>query len=203
MNKKIIYIILVFVFIIFIIFLFFNKKVVKIGESGNTKTSQEIVDYILNISSYEANITVEVKSNKNSNKYILNQKYINPNKNTQEVVEPSNIAGVKIIKEENNLVIENSNLNLTTFYENYNYITDNCLDLNTFIDEYKAQAESTYEENDESIIMKTSSDSKYNKTKILYVDKKSYKPTKLEVKDTNQNTRVYILYNEVKINSIT
>ena len=180
-----------------------NKKVVKIGESGNTKTSQEIVDYILNISSYEANITVEVKSNKNFNKYILNQKYINPNKNTQEVIEPSNIAGVKIIKEENNLVIENSNLNLTTFYENYNYIADNCLDLNTFIDEYKVQAESTYEENDESIIMKTSSDSKYNKTKILYVDKKSYKPTKLEVKDTNQNTRVYILYNEVKINSIT
>ena len=41
----------------------------KTSKIGNNSTSQEIVDYILNISSYEAEIEVEVKSNKNSNKY--------------------------------------------------------------------------------------------------------------------------------------
>ena len=35
---------------------------------GNNTTSQEIVDHILNISSYEAEIEVEVKSNKNRKK---------------------------------------------------------------------------------------------------------------------------------------
>lgn len=202
MKKKITCLIAIIVLIISILFVFFHKNVVKVLENGNTKTSQEIVDYILNISSYEANVTVEVKSNKNSNKYILNQKYINPNINTQQVIEPSNIAGVKIEKNENNLVIENSDLNLSTIFQNYNYISDNCIDLEAFIKEYKEQETSMYEENEESIIMKTQSDSKYSKSKVLYVDKKTYKPTKLEVKDTNQNTRVYILYNEVKINSI-
>ena len=48
----------------------FYKNRVKNSKSGNNKTSQEIVDYILNISSYEVQVTVNVASNKNSNKYI-------------------------------------------------------------------------------------------------------------------------------------
>ena len=51
----------------------FYKNRVKNSKSGNNKTSQEIVDYILNISSYEVQVTVNVTSNKNSNKYILKQ----------------------------------------------------------------------------------------------------------------------------------
>ena len=75
---------------------------------GNNSSSQEIVEYILNISSYEAQIDVEVKSNKNSNKYKLKQKYINSQNNEQEVLEPSNIQGVKIIRENDKLKIETS-----------------------------------------------------------------------------------------------
>ena len=43
---------------------------------------------------------MEVKSNKNTNKYILKQQYISPDVATQEVLEPSNISGIKIIKKE-------------------------------------------------------------------------------------------------------
>ena len=53
---------------------------------GNNSTSQEIVEYILNISSYETQIEVEVKSNKNSNKYKMKQKYIDNANNEQEVI---------------------------------------------------------------------------------------------------------------------
>ena len=73
---------------------------------GNNKTSQEIVDYILNISSYEVNVTVNVTSNKNNNKYILKQTYQDKSKSTQEVIEPSNIAGVKIENDGTNIKIE-------------------------------------------------------------------------------------------------
>ena len=76
-----------------------NNKTAKNLKIGNNSSSQEIVNYILNISSYETQIEVEVKSNKNSNKYKMKQTYIDNQNNTQEVLEPSNIQGVKIIKE--------------------------------------------------------------------------------------------------------
>ena len=41
----------------------------------------------------------------------------------------------------------------------------------------------------------------YTKYKTLYVDKETANPIKLEIKDDNEKTTVYIWYNEVKINS--
>ena len=35
--------------------------------------------------------------------------------------------------------------------------------------------------------------------KTLYIDKKTGKPTKMEIKDNSKNTSVYILYREVKL----
>ena len=122
---------------------------------GNNSSSQEIVEYILNISSYEAQINVEVKSNKNSNKYKLKQKYINSQNNEQEVLEPSNIQGVKIIKENNNLKIENTQLSLTKIIENYQEITQNNLDLANFIENYKNNSNSKFKEEENQIVIET------------------------------------------------
>lgn len=196
-------ILVILILLLTILFLVFYKKTAKVFKNGNTKTSQEIVDYILNISSYNLKVTVEVISNKNTNKYILNQQYASPNMCKQEVIEPSNIAGVKITNDGINLKLENSNLNLNTIFENYTYLGDNCLDLICFIENYKENSESEFAEEENQIIMKTKSgnENKYTKSKVLYIDKKTCKPTKLEIKDNNEKTTVYILYNEVEINS--
>ena len=37
--------------------------------------------------------------------------------------------------------------------------------------------------------------------KKLYIDKNTIKPTKLEISDRNEKTLVYILYNEIRMNS--
>ena len=181
----------------------FYKNRVKDLKSGNNKTSQEIVDYILNISSYEVQVTVNVTSNKNSNKYVLKQIYQSPNKSMQEVIEPSNIAGVKIENDGTNLKLENSQLNLNKILENYNYLGDNCLDLYSFIEDYKQDNKSKFEEKDTEIIMKTCSniDNIYIQEKILHIDKKTMNPTQMEIKDNKQKTTINILYNEVKVNS--
>ena len=181
----------------------FYKNRVKDSKSGNNKTSQEIVDYILNISSYEVQVTVNVTSNKNSNKYILKQTYQSPNISMQEVIEPSNIAGVKIENDGTNLKLENSQLNLNTIFENYNYLGDNCLDLYSFIEDYRKDERANYEEKDTEIIMKTSSNIEniYVQEKILHIDKKTMNPMQMEIKDNQQKTTIYILYNEVKVNS--
>lgn len=204
MNKKKIFLLVIVMIIIIGIVIFFTKNKAKTFKIGNNMSSQEIVDYILNINSYETQVTVEVKSNKNSNKYILKQQYISPDVLTQEVLEPSNIAGVKIIKKENNVKLENTNLNLSTIFENYNYIAENCLDLNSFIEDYKTSSESSFEEKNDQIIMKTKNknDNKYRQYKVLYIDKNTHKPIKLEIEDYNRNTLVYISYNEVKLNSV-
>ena len=203
-NKKIFIILVIILLILAIFFGFFYKKTIKVFKSGNNKTSQEVVDYILGISSYEVKVIVEVNSNKNRNKYILKQQYVAPNISTQEVIEPSNIAGIKLINDGTSLTLKNSQLDLSSVFENYTYLGDNCIDLISFIENYKKSNESNYEEDETQIVMKTISQNsnKYTKNLTLYIDKKTANPTKLEIKDDNEKTTVYILYNEVKINSI-
>ena len=203
-NKRKIMIITMLIILIIILLIFFvknNNKAAKTLKIGNNSTSQEIVDYILNISSYETEIEVEVKSNKNSNKYKIKQKYINNENNIQEVIEPSNIEGVKIIKEGANLKIENTRLSLTKIIENYKDITQNNLDLIEFIQNYKNNSNSRFKEENNQILMETTAktENNYQKYEKLYVSKENGKPTKMEIKDTNQNTIIYIIYSEIEI----
>ena len=196
LNKKIIIFIIIIILLILIIFFFTNKA--KKIKSGNNSSSQEIIDNILNISSYETVIEVEINSNKNTNKYIIKQKYIAPDISQQEIIEPENIQGIKIIKNKNELKIENSKYNLSKIYNDYEYMTDNCLDLNTFIENYKLNGKEIYEEKDNEIILRIETNHKYNKYIELYISKETGKPTKMEIKDNSKNTLIYILYREVK-----
>ena len=183
--------------IFFITFFYITKsKKIKIG---NNSSSQEIIENILNISSYESIIEVEVNSNKNVNKYIIKQTYIAPDMSEQEILEPEDIQGIKIIKAKNELKVENTNLNMTKIYNNYPYITNNCMDLNTFIEIYKQDGKQEYEEKDNEIILETENEENpYTQYRTLYISKETGKPTKMEIKDNSKKTLIYILYKEVK-----
>ena len=202
MKKKTFFLITIIIFLIILISIFYINASKK-SKIGHTNNSQEIVANILNISSYNATIDVKVVSNKNENKYVIKQEYKSKNSNLQEVIEPSNIAGTKIIKEGNKLILENSSLNLSSIIENYQYISSNNLDLSSFIEDYKNDSRADYEENENEIKMyavgdtNNNSDSKCKKT--LYIDKKTNLPKQLEIEWTNKNNKVYILYNEVEI----
>ena len=142
-NKKILFFILILLVVILIITFFYlntykNSKIVNNIDKSNIK------EYILNISSYEARATVTVKSNKNTNKYIVKQQYNSDKIYKQEVIEPENISGLLTIYDGKNLKIENTKLNLSNIYENYQCISDNSLDLYAFLDSYKKD-ESDYE----------------------------------------------------------
>ena len=199
-NKKIILFIFIILIIIFAIII--GKKMIKKTKSGNNISSQEIVDKILNINSYIAKIKVQINSNKNKNIYILRQEYNTENGFVQEVIEPTNIAGVKIIRKDNILTIENTELDLKTIFENYNGLENNNLDLINFINEYKENNKSFFEEKNNEIILRTSSekDNIYQKNKVLYIDKNNIIPTKLIVQDYNQNSTIIIEYNEIELN---
>lgn len=194
-------ILIVVILAVSIFFIFFNQNTAKNLKIGNNTTSQEIVDFILNLTSYEAKIEVEVKSNKNENKYVLKQIYQGEEENIQEVLEPSNIAGVKMIRKGNTLTLENTELNLTSLFENYEYMSDNHLDLYNFIRNYKMDQNASFKEKDNQIIMQTSNGEKTKIERTLYIDKQTGMPIKMEIEDANKKIAVYILYKEVKVNS--
>ena len=203
MKKKKTGFVIAFVIVIIIgivsCLIFFPKKTAKNLKIGNNTSSQEIVDYILNISSYETKVEVEVQSNKNQNKYMIKQQYKSPDITEQEVIEPSNIAGFKISKNGNQLKIENTNLSLSSIFENYEYVADNILDLSSFIKDYQSDEKASWKEENNQIILTTKQE---KVEKNLLIDRSTGKPKKLEVKWTNKNTTVYILYNEVNINTL-
>ena len=202
-RKVIIFIVIITLLVIgIIIFIKFNNNTAKNSKIGKNSSSQEIVDYILNINYYKTEVEVEVKSNKNSNRYKIKQEYISSEKSIQEVIEPSNISGIKIIKEGNNLKIENTKLSITKVIEDYKDITQNNLDLINFIENYKKNPNSKWKEENNQIVMETTveTSNNYQKYETLYISKEKAEPTKMEIKDTNQNTIIYIIYNEIKIN---
>ena len=200
-NSKKIYIsILILILILFVIF--FAFFMVKNFKSGNNKSSQDMVNDILNMKTYNTIIEVEVKSNKNQNRYVIKQVYNSENENSQEVIEPSNISGVKIIKTNGDLKLENSKLNLISVFQNYIYLSENDLDLSSFISDYRNNENSNYTENNDEIVMRTEKVNSNNKIiKKLYINKKNGKVEKMEIEDTNKKTAVYILYREVNVNS--
>lgn len=194
--KIIILSILILSIILIIIFNMSYKK----NENGNNKTSQEIVQYILNISEYYSKIEVEIVNNRSTTKYIIEQEY-KDGIEKHIVKEPKNIEGITIINEGNTLKIQDSVLNITKIINNYEYISDNCLDLSSFIKEYKESDNQKYEENEQYIIMKVdrNGENRYTKQKLLYIDKNTYEPVKMQIKDTNNNTRIDIKYSEINI----
>lgn len=200
-NKKILLIIIIVILILSII-TFFYLNTYKKSKTVNNIDKSNIKEYILNISSYQASITVTVNSNKNTNKYILKQQYNKDKVYKQEVIEPENIRGLQTIYDGKNLKIENTKLNLSHIYEDYQYISDNTLDLYTFLQNYNNSKNQEYEEKNNEIIMtlKNQNNNNYTIFQKLYIDKNTALPTKMEILDKNKNITVYIEYNEISFN---
>lgn len=210
-KSKTIMLFILIILVITILIVFFIKNYYKnqnIGNNMSNKNLEEIEEYILNISSYQAKMQITIESNKNTNKYQLEQTYQKDKISKQIILEPSNIKGVEIIYEAGKLTINNSKLNLTTVYENYTNLTENCLWLDTFIEDYKqgknSNNTSIKEEND-IVTMETKTRNENNRyiyNKQLFIDKKTGKPTKLLVQDINKKNLIYILYSEITVNGV-
>lgn len=199
-KKRIIVISMLIISIILILFFIINYKTQKFG-NNISKSSNDIARYILNISSYEADLEVTIESNKNTNKYKMKQLYSKPNIIKQIVKEPQNLENLTIIYDGNNMRLENTNLSLSKVYEDYKYISQNTLWLSTFIDNFNDKSK-IYDKKNEVIIENNTIYNNYNVKQILYVDKNKCIPTKLEILDNNKNVKIYIKYNEIRLNKL-
>lgn len=206
-NKKLLIIgTIIFCVILIIFFIKNNYNFSKKGNNISNKSADEIKEYILNIDSYQAIAEITIKSNKNQNTYKVEQKYNRENNiYKQEMLEPENIKGVQFIYDGTTLKVENTKLNLNKIYENYNYIESNELSLASFIEDYKQSNEAKYSEENGKLILETDvkKTNKYVANKKLYINKEKGEIEKLEINDITQNTRIYILYNKIEINTLS
>ena len=203
--KKVITLIIIVNLIITLIFIKFYYKKTKHGNNISSKSIQELAEYILGINSYEANEEITVKSNKNTNKYIVCEKCSKEdNLYKKEIMEPENLNGVSFTYDGKNLKIENSKLNITKLYERFPYIGEENTTLFAFIENYKEAEETKIEETDQEIIIivKLKNSNKYIAYKKLYISKNEGIPTKLEIQNLAQKQVIYILYNEIKVNNL-
>lgn len=187
--------------LLIIIFIQNNYKIEIFGNNmSNISSCEDIQKYILNISKYSAVVDITINSNKTTNKYKIKQEY-NNGQFYSEVLEPNTIKGTIITYNGKDLKIENSNLNVSKIYANYKYIASNQLSLYDFIEDYKNSADANLKEEENRVVLETTvkNENRYLTKKVLYVDKKTKKPIKLEIKDNTQNVLVYILYNEIEI----
>ena len=190
-------IILIIILVSIFLILYYNNG--KVGNTIINKSEEQIVDSILNIKSYSAKLDVSIETNKNTTKYVVSQKVENE-KSTQEVLEPENIAGVITEYDGTNLKIRNNKLNLETTFQNYQYVVENRLWLNSFIEEFKESSNKKVNSKENEIILEVSNtENPYNTYKKLYIDKKTGKPTKLQIEEINKKMLVYILYTEITI----
>ena len=199
MSKRVKIFLIILLF--FFIFIFLMQIAYKSHKTGNNinKSTDDLIEYILNISSYEAKIEVTIHSNKTTNQYLLEQYYMQPNYSKQIVNQPQNIENLEILYNGKNLEIKNTNLGLNKIYEDYQYLNNNVLWLNFFIENYKK--EYNIEENEEEIIL-ISNINKYNYKEKLHINKKTALPTQIEVLDNSNQTKIYIEYKEIKLNTI-
>lgn len=206
-SKKGILILISIIILLVIFFIFMEKssyKTFKLGDTNIERTISQIEKDILSINSYKAQVTIKVKSNKNENEYTATQEFIKPNLYKMELNAPESVKGICITYDGSSLKLTNSKLNLDKIYGEYKEITNNNMFLNKFVEDYVSIENSTYEVKDNVVIFSTPilNGSKYAKTKKLYVDCNTGLPTRLEINDVNQNVLVYILYNEIDLNSL-
>ena len=198
-KRKIILISLIILLVAIILYFFLIKpyKTIKIGNTIS-KSTEEIKNYILNISSYEVTAEITVYSNKNQNQYVVKQKY-EEEENTfkQEVLEPENIKGLTTIYDGKQLTIQNTNLELSHVYENYPFIGDNTLDLCSFVEDLKNSNQPICMEEENEIRLEVQ---KEKMTKILVVNKETSMPSEMVIQDINKNILVYIKYKEIELN---
>ena len=103
-RKKGIITIIILIFSILIIYCIFIKKFdYKIKNIGNNIIIKDnnIKEYFLNISSYKAIVEITIKSNKNTNRYLLEHEY-NLDTIKQIVLEPSELKDSMIIRNGDN-----------------------------------------------------------------------------------------------------
>lgn len=196
MNKKIVFI---FAIICITVFLIFNYIFLRSGNNKLRNQNEFVEDIFEKLESYEANVDVTIKSNKNENLYNMIQ-IVDEDYSKVILNSPENVKGLTLEIKDGNLIISNESVNFIKEFKNYKSVVNNSLFLSSFIEDFEDNESTIYEENGEILIeILLENENTYIKSKVLYLDKEKKLPKKLIIKDNTQNINTSIIYNDIKI----
>ena len=170
MSFSVFFILIIF-FLIFISIVFFTQKNYKSKIYGNNKDVDKI------------------------------EQIVKPFSSKMIVKQPDSISNMELIYENGTLEIKNTELNVSKVYHDYPYLSNNMLFLTDYIKTYGESVSKSIEEYEDAIYVKIEKeDNIYNKKQILRINKQNLKPESMEIQNINNQTKIYILYNDIELN---
>lgn len=177
-----------------------------IGCNRNGSTKEEVYKDFLNkvskMKSYSCIAEINVVGNKNPKEYTLQHNFTKPNNYTIKIISPDNLKGKVITYNNDKVTIKNPNVK--DIIELPNKGRDNqYLFIGDFIKNLFQNEELDISFKGDYLLLKTNipGSSKYFSKQVLYVDKESVKPSKLEIYDIEGKARFTVLYKNFKYNN--
>lgn len=189
------------IFICLLLFISFGSVGCNNSRSTKEEVYKEFTDQISKMKSYSCIAEINVVGNKNPKEYIMKHNYTKPDTYKIEIVSPQNLKG-KIIKYNKEKVFV-KNPNVDDYIELPNNEMDNqYLFIGDFTKNLSKNEDLNIESKGDYLVLETTiqSSSKYFNKQVLYVDKESVKPSKLEIHDDEGKARFTVTYKNFKYN---
>lgn len=182
--------ILVIFITIFVIFVGCQKR-----ESTKEEIYKEFQKKIVTMSSYKCMAYVEVTGNKSNHNYVFIHNYTKPDYYKLEVVEPKNLKGKTMEYKGDKVIITNPDIKDKIELPNnddnrqYSFVGD-------FIKNYLQNEEVDIKLNNNSLVLETiiPGENKYFAKQILYIDKESKNPKKMEILNSEGKVNFTVNY---------
>ena len=149
------------------------------------------------MTSYTCTANITVINNKSQSKYIINHTYKKPSYYKLEIIEPENLKGKTMEYYENKIVIKNQSLGdvieLPKVGNNKLYLF-----VGDFIQDYarKKSVRMNFYNDDQLALEIDIPENIYFSKQILYIDKKTKNPVKMEILDNEGEKKFIVEYTD-------
>lgn len=188
---------------ILLFILVFSSFLVSCTGNNEEKIIENLGKTLDNYTGYETEAEIKITMDEKESIYKLRENYINEDEIILEILEPKDSSGVIIEYKGDNIFLNNTSINQSISLKSIKGIHKGLLFGEVFKDRNLITSikEEKIDEINYYIINYTPKDkNKYNKEKIIYLNKKSFKPDKMIVIDENNDQRVLIKYQNFKFN---
>ena len=184
-----------------IVAIFISIFAITIGCQRRESTKEEIYKEfqkkIVTMSSYKCIAEVEAIGNKSSHNYVFVHSYNKPDYYKLEVVEPKHLKGKTMEYKDDKVIITNPDIKdkieLPNVEDNKQYIF-----IGDFIKNYLQNEDINIKLSNDSLILETTipGDNKYFYKQILYINKDTKNPEKMEILNSEGNKSFVVNYKE-------
>lgn len=150
---------------------------------------------ITKMTSYTCQADITVVNNKSQSKYTINHTYKKPSYYKLEIIKPESLNGKTIEYNKDKIIIKNKQLDDVVELPN---VGDNKLYLfiGDFVQDFMQKDSINIKDSDEQLILEKdiSQESNYLSKQILYIDKKTKNPVKVEILNNEGEKKFIVNY---------